>query len=871
MPGSPSTPTASAAYSAERHRAQQRRTELGVRRPDGQEHAQWALALSGGGIRSATFCLGVLQGLARTPGPSGSNPALPLLYHFDYLSTVSGGGYIGSFLSSLYVPGRLSGDPGESNAEAAQRVARVLQEDPPGRVHQAERYDPSRPGRTALAWLRDNGRYLAPSGAGDYLYGVALALRNWVATQYVMGTAICLTLAFIALLRWGAIVKFPAFADYERSMLAEAMQMQGIWWSTLWWLCLPVLLLVVIPLGIGFWFSYGDGRAADSDAASPFNKAVGFALGIGAVFAVLGWLADPGPGLHNPVCVAAVATGVMLWIACFWHGVSYRRLRSAGAGVSVTAQRVVMTRWLTISLGASLLIGSVATIDSLSQTVRLNVESWVPRLLGSGTGLGVIVWIGRALVESRSEKESPSWLARIPVSVLATGGGVILWILAATGWHVLLQALIWCGKDLQPDAYVEDSCSILLHAAIVFVVCFSLAWVVGYFRGFLNLSTLQGLYSARLTRSYLGASNHARFAHDHPASRSVAEPTKNDGLALRDIYRNTMAPMHLINVCVNQTVDPAEQLVQRDRKGKPLVVAPDGFYLDGQPHSFGGGASRVASEVAKPLTLGEWIGVSGAALTTGLGRSTGFGMSLLLGFANVRLGRWWPSGVLDPRPRQGLGRLLRNLFGTQAYLLDEMTGSFYGTRREYQYLSDGGHFENTAVYELLRSERDIRLIVACDCGCDPNYGFRDLANLIRLARIDHGLELRVNEDIAKDAKLGAVFGRPDDLSSDDTDARGAGRCALLIDVIRPSPADQSEQVVARIIVLKPRLIQSAPLDLANYQSQHAAFPQEPTGDQFYDEAQWESYRKLGLEIALRVFPSDAESASAQDFWRKVMT
>jgi len=48
------------------------------------------LCLSGGGIRSATFCLGVLQGLAD----------LGLLRRFDYLSTVSGGGYIGSWLAA---------------------------------------------------------------------------------------------------------------------------------------------------------------------------------------------------------------------------------------------------------------------------------------------------------------------------------------------------------------------------------------------------------------------------------------------------------------------------------------------------------------------------------------------------------------------------------------------------------------------------------------------------------------------------------------------------------------------------------------------------------------------------------------------------
>src|SRR6188474_3466300 len=56
-----------------------------------REHGHLALALSGGGVRSATFNLGVLQGLAERG----------LLTRLDYLSTVSGGGYIGSWLSTL--------------------------------------------------------------------------------------------------------------------------------------------------------------------------------------------------------------------------------------------------------------------------------------------------------------------------------------------------------------------------------------------------------------------------------------------------------------------------------------------------------------------------------------------------------------------------------------------------------------------------------------------------------------------------------------------------------------------------------------------------------------------------------------------------
>ena len=109
-------------------RAQSRRRELRISRPLATDAtppdplSQWGLAFSGGGIRSATFCLGVAQALARSDTPGAPSPEAgqrwPLLMQFDYLSTVSGGGYVGGFLSSLYVPGRLSGAPSEPAEQA---------------------------------------------------------------------------------------------------------------------------------------------------------------------------------------------------------------------------------------------------------------------------------------------------------------------------------------------------------------------------------------------------------------------------------------------------------------------------------------------------------------------------------------------------------------------------------------------------------------------------------------------------------------------------------------------------------------------------------------------------------------------------------
>ena len=212
----------------------------------------------------------------------------------------------------------------------------------------------------------------------------------------------------------------------------------------------------------------------------------------------------------------------------------------------------------------------------------------------------------------------------------------------------------------------------------------------------------------------------------------------------------------------------------------------------------------------------------------------------------MRLGLWWRSklGANDLRP--GRERAAREVFPTQVYLGYELTARFHGAHRARQYLSDGGHFENTAVYELLRPAREVEVIVACDDGCDPDYQFADLANLIRLARIDHRAHFELATEFAG-SELGAVFGRDEDFArkadaSDD-------KCALLYRVTYPNGEGRARW----LIVLKPRLVAAAPLDVWQYKQANGTFPQETTTDQFFDEAQWESYRRLGVAIGTLVF------------------
>ena len=228
----------------------------------------------------------------------------------------------------------------------------------------------------------------------------------------------------------------------------------------------------------------------------------------------------------------------------------------------------------------------------------------------------------------------------------------------------------------------------------------------------------------------------------------------------------------------------------------------------------------------------------------------------------MRLGHWWDCGVSPGLRTLGKGRLrealasrmgrwFSQLLPVHAYLLDELLARFHGPARQKWYLSDGGHFENTGGYELIR--RRVPFIVMCDAGCDPGYSFADLANLARRVRLDFDAELAVftGEQLGRvlPADLRPYFGTIEDFGRPHS---GVKPHALLAGVFYEDPR-RERPPGSVIVILKPSLLGDEPPDVGEYQKAHERFPQEPTTDQFFDEAQWESYRRLGEHIASRVF------------------
>jgi hypothetical protein len=185
--------------------------------------------------------------------------------------------------------------------------------------------------------------------------------------------------------------------------------------------------------------------------------------------------------------------------------------------------------------------------------------------------------------------------------------------------------------------------------------------------------------------------------------------------------------------------------------------------------------------------------------------------SLLLSLLMVRLGQWVGNPCdaqrwQEPAPRWALATLTREAFG----LTD--------ARNPYVYLSDGGHFDNLGLYEMI--VRRCRYIVVSDAGEDPSFLFEDLETAVRRARVDLGVPIH--------------FERVGD---------GPGQVAL--GRIEYSQVDGPDMPDGILIYLKPVYFSDAPQQVTAYASEEPMFPHHSTRDQWYDVRRFENYRALG--------------------------
>jgi hypothetical protein len=146
---------------------------------------------------------------------------------------------------------------------------------------------------------------------------------------------------------------------------------------------------------------------------------------------------------------------------------------------------------------------------------------------------------------------------------------------------------------------------------------------------------------------------------------------------------------------------------------------------------------------------------------------------------------------------------------------------------------------------LLR--RELEFIVLADCGADPDFEFADLENLVRKARIDFDAEI---EMYTRDEAAGLVCPTDAEVSilstqdmADNSSVRG-----VLMARICYHRSDPTRRKFGTLLIVKPNLHAALDNDLLAYARRNPAFPQQPTSDQFFDEAQWESYHRLGEDF-----------------------
>jgi hypothetical protein len=149
-------------------------------------------------------------------------------------------------------------------------------------------------------------------------------------------------------------------------------------------------------------------------------------------------------------------------------------------------------------------------------------------------------------------------------------------------------------------------------------------------------------------------------------------------------------------------------------------------------------------------------------------------------------------------------------------------------------VSDGGHFENLAAYELVR--RRCRVIVVSDGECDDALTFSGLGTLIRMCEVDFGARISIDVSAIRSG----------------TGAWSSKRWA----VGRIDYGDGGADGI--LIYLKASMTGREDTSVLQYKSSHPAFPHESTGDQFYGEDQFESYRHLGRSVGHEVFSAIAD-------------
>ncbi len=458
-------------------------------------------------------------------------------------------------------------------------------------------------------------------------------------------------------------------------------------------------------------------------------------------------------------------------------------------------------------------------------------DRYWPWLTGGGvTTGGLVAWLGKSNLSPAKGKAKGAMQisANLVLAIAAPVFAVTLIVLTSAILDRLLfdkplaDSAVFQTK-VSPDGNIDWPGGWLVPAALLSAL--AIGGLASYFVN-INRFSLHALYRNRLIRAFLGASNAAR------SPNLFSGFDESDNLRAYDLWPKELAlnrqpeitaanwhPFHIVNIALN-TVS-TRNLAWQERKAEPFTVSP---LHSGS--SCGGFRYSTTYGDVKGISVGTAMSISGAAASPNMGYHSSPALAFLMTLFNVRLG-WW---LGNPGPAGERTYRLNGPEGAIIPLLYEMFGQTTDEWK-YVYLSDGGHFENLGLYEMVR--RRCRFILVSDASCDLKYGFGDLGNAVRKISIDLGVTVTIAEleNLKERSRKGDVEVSP---------------YYALGEIDYPA-ADGGGQK-GYILYVKPGYHGVESADIRAYAVANPDFPHEGTEDQFFSESQFESYRKLGFEI-----------------------
>ena len=350
-----------------------------------------------------------------------------------------------------------------------------------------------------------------------------------------------------------------------------------------------------------------------------------------------------------------------------------------------------------------------------------------------------------------------------------------------------------------------------------------------------NAYSLHGFYRDRLSKAFLF----------WVPTKTTEEPLPLDTMKLSDLI-NSDGPFPIVNAALNVQGSPSANM--RGRNADFFMFTP--LHTGSDLTQYVPMAGHGMESVDPALDFATAIAISGAAVSANMGSSTVRLLSPTLALLNLRLGYWLrnPRSLaekVDQRLLGGWRRKMITRLKSKFHLMAEMLNMLREDSDEI-YLTDGGHLENLGIYELLK--RGCALIVAVDAESDPAMAFDSFQRLQRYARIDLGVRIDLPwEGIADTVK--AV----DKALLDGPQLRSPGPHVA---VGRITYADGVEGI---LIYCKSSISGDEKDYILDYKKRNPAFPHETTGDQFFSEEQFESYRALGFHMIDRFFNDGKEA------------